>query len=523
MAKSRTNEEKSRNVTTLPVTLQDTEETAESSKSAVPPEYPPMAPPAGKPDTAPTKTGRATGRPPKTALPTETPFFQWLQTIPKEDWGTRVYLYLYVLEPICNLKQSGGKAYLMRYSEPVADEHEIMLQHGSGCYRLMASYNKITPEQGNELRRHEFEVYNKQYPPTIPKEAWIADPRNRKWEALLPKEKPQAATTGLETFVDVMRATNEIRREIREEVAPPTQEKPTATTPAELKTVDPWEAASKILQMRSENPMVDILKSQLEASAKSIEAERQRQFDADQKARDREFKLQQDLLTAKTQAPVQQKGILEQLAELAGALDKFEPLKKLFGLANGSEAAPARPTKMGALDFLAEVLPKVFESPLANAAAAKLMQPGPGPSANQGAGLPGNPAMRPVQPVPPADMFMRFVQEIVTPKMLLFLDAGQDGEDFADWLAAGFPEYFDRIKNFSHPLMPGLVGAPAIINAYKQTAEVWMKLAHREEQFTRFVTAVCAFDPNKEERDEDISQTPPTTRFEDQEFNERPS
>src|ERR1035441_615342 len=62
-------------------------------------------------------------------------FFENLRKIALSDWGSRYYLYLYRLEPVIDRLRSGETKYVMRYSEPV-DEQKLMLEHGSGRYRL---------------------------------------------------------------------------------------------------------------------------------------------------------------------------------------------------------------------------------------------------------------------------------------------------------------------------------------------------------------------------------------------------
>src|ERR1035437_1282956 len=191
----------------------------------------------------PVSQAEPTSPPPRTPPKKKTPlippvgdFFARLAAIPQQDWDSgRIYVYLYILEPLCNLKQSGGKAYLNRYSQPVKDEHQIAVEYGSGRYRLMLAYNKVSPDESTEVARHEFEIYNKQYPPTVPKAAWINDARNAKWEALLPKEVIPAAATAASTIVDAMEMVSDIRRDVRDEIGEP--EEPQNSTSEMLATM----------------------------------------------------------------------------------------------------------------------------------------------------------------------------------------------------------------------------------------------------------------------------------------------
>src|ERR1035437_8875774 len=191
----------------------------------------------------PTPQPEAASPPPRSPIKKKAPsippggdFFARVNAIPRQEWDSqRIYLYLYILEPLCNLKQSGGKAYLNRYSEPVRDEHQIAVEYGSGRYRLMLAYNKVSPDESTEVARHEFEIYNKQYPPTVPKAAWINDARNAKWEALLPKEVIPAAATAASTIVDAIKMVSDIRRDVRDEIGEP--EEPQNSTSEMLATM----------------------------------------------------------------------------------------------------------------------------------------------------------------------------------------------------------------------------------------------------------------------------------------------
>src|SRR5438477_19358 len=133
MAKIKTPAQR-RNVTRFPARNGDLSEPS-TPESAAAPANPPVQPP--KP--------RLPG-----ACEPEVVFFNRVAGIQRADWGARVLLYLYQLEPICNLKGQGGKAYLMRYSEPVRDLQQILLTHGSGRYRFMLVMNKMSADASNE-------------------------------------------------------------------------------------------------------------------------------------------------------------------------------------------------------------------------------------------------------------------------------------------------------------------------------------------------------------------------------------
>jgi hypothetical protein len=273
------------------------------------PDIPDFAPAAAAepPAEAPANQKRR-GRPKNSDPPVRTDFWKQVRQIPTADWGTRVYLYLYVLEPLCNLRQSGGRVYLNRYAEPVQDEHQICLEYGSGRYRLMLSYNKVSPDDSTCLSSHEFEIYNPQHPPKVPRAAWVNDARNAKWEALLPKETTQTAgAAAASTIVDAMKMVTDIRAQVRDEMEP--NEVPDPQTPSEMVQTfkamkdilqpagttaakDPLELATSLattmMQMKAENPIVDILRDELKAMREEAA-----------KGRDWEYQLQQQLMEAK--------------------------------------------------------------------------------------------------------------------------------------------------------------------------------------------------------------------------------
>jgi hypothetical protein len=484
MATSRQTKKKPASVTQFPP--------PETPENAVAVEEPPTpfdpTPTGDQPEAPPRNVG---GRPRKDAVQPETNFFSRVAAVPAADWGTRVYLYLYQLEPVCDLKQSGGKSYLMRYQEPVKDEHQIMLEQGSGKYRLMLALNKITPNQSNELAQYNFEIYNPQYPPRVPKEVWVNDPRNRRWEALLPKAAAEKPGSSLETFVDVLRATNDIRREIKEEMTPEPGATPASTAPA---AVDPWSAAEKILNMRSENPMVAILQQQMKDAATAAENERARAFTAAEAARDREFKLQQQLLEARTKEP-QGKNALDQLLELASMGDKLDPLKKLLGFGNGAGEVAGRVARTTGLDLFRDFILSPSAAPVFQGLGALLSNVTQ--SAQTQNGQPPRPVVINQQPNPaavppvedPEQRIQRIGAQITQPLIKQFMQGAQ-GADFAQSMFDMMPEDYAFMRT---------LGPDNIVDRYRQFPQAWNTLQFREAEFIEFMHEFCTWDPNVDE------------------------
>ena len=94
-------------------------------------------------------------------------FFARINSISKADWGSRACLKLYRLEPIIDRLRGSENKMVVKYEEPV-DENRIMLDYGSGRYRLYLNFKMPGEHEGKELDSVEFDILNMQYPPKIP-------------------------------------------------------------------------------------------------------------------------------------------------------------------------------------------------------------------------------------------------------------------------------------------------------------------------------------------------------------------
>jgi hypothetical protein len=430
---------------------------------------------------------RRLGRPKKTDAPIETNFFRRVASVAPDDWGTRVYLYLYQLEPVCDLKQSGGKAYLMRYQEPVKDEHQIMLEQGSGKYRLVLALNKISPAHSNEMARYEFEIYNPKYPPKIPKVVWVNDPRNRRWEALLPKEPEVVAPTAASTIVDAMKMVSDIRRDVRDEMPipePPSgnlldtirivkelmpQQPAAPAAPAENPLTLAVQLMTIMNQQKAENPVVDMLRDELKNMREELKEAR------------------------KAQAPAA-KPFLEQLLEMA-TNDKLEPIKKLLNLGgNGAGEAVGRATRTTMLDVFRDLATGPAGATLAQGVASmisNLAAPRPAP------GQPQYPtvlnASQPNGTVPPVEapeQRIRRIGETITRPLISHFLRGGVGDEFAQSM-------FD-MQSEDYVFMRGL-GAENIIQRYRQYPEAWNYVQAEAARFEEYIRAFCAWNPDEDE------------------------
>src|SRR5262245_36224431 len=100
-------------------------------------------------------------------VPRARSFFERLNAIHKDDWGTRAYIHLYRLEPFTDRLRSGTVVFIMKYLEPI-DETKILMDHGSGRYRALLNFRKPSEDKDGELDRAEFDLLNLKFPPKIP-------------------------------------------------------------------------------------------------------------------------------------------------------------------------------------------------------------------------------------------------------------------------------------------------------------------------------------------------------------------
>jgi len=433
--------------------------------------------------------------PKRKAPPKAMTFFDRVQDIPLADWGTRAKIKLYRLAPIINRLVGSENKYITIYAEAITEE-KIKRDHGSGRYRLYLNYKNAGERNEKEIDMIELDILDMNYPPKVPAGEWIDDDRNKQWAwarqpgmPAAPPPPPPPPASGVAELVNMLRVGSEMRKEIREEMQP-AQTAAAPAAPAAPAPVDPWAAAEKILNMRSENPMVTLMQEQLKLSNLAAEAARDREFKSEQAARDREFKLQEKLLEASKaqQTAAAPKGLLEQLTEFAAITDKLEPLKRLFGGGSAEAAAPIRSGKFAMWDFAREVVPQVMNSKILNALADKIAA-SPSPQL-------GNPAAAPANGngARTVDDTMTFVQHVVTPAMLLFYKDEDDGATFAEWLYGGHPARVTELQAY---------GEQRIFELYKNYAPRpdWTNVlaARGEPAFAQFIHEFCTWKPEEEE------------------------
>ena len=144
-----------------------------------PPSGPQAVPRAKNPVGRPKKA--VTGDLPPREPEDEASFWQWLGSIPKEDWQNRVICYAWRYAPIVDLS-GGGKPITVEMITRPFDSTEMFKNHGSGGYRfdICAIPPDGTKKQTLVRRSYEMMV-DVRYPPKIALGTWIDDPRNVDW------------------------------------------------------------------------------------------------------------------------------------------------------------------------------------------------------------------------------------------------------------------------------------------------------------------------------------------------------
>ena len=424
-------------------------------------------------------------------------FFARVAAVPHEEWGTRAFMYVYADEPICKAKSFGEKRFMLKSSKPILDLQQLKEDYGSFAGWMTLNLRKTGKDATDEVDRFNFEIYDPKFPPKIPRIAWVNDDRNKKWEALLPPEPPAAAAAG--SLMDSIKVYKEIRDEVRDEREEP--ETPFDQTRSTLETMklakelfapaapaapdkpaDPFDTAKKIMDMRGNDPMIAALMQRLDAADKAAE-----------KARDREFELMKELrqTATATTAAEKPKTLMEQLTD-------FKALKDLFTNTNGA-AETVRGGRTTYLDVARDLGSKFFESDLASGVGQWLGSLAQRNVSNPAPNNMNGPAPPQVQQAAP-DQFQSFIRDVLNPSLLRHYLQEFSGADFAGWLYDGYPDRLIQLQSFTHPMMPGLKGAPAIIQAYKRTDSMWPALSSRGEQaFTDFVHQFCEWKPDSAE------------------------
>jgi hypothetical protein len=415
-------------------------------------------------------------------------FWERVAAVPKAEWGTRVFIYVYCLEPICNLKMGGESKYLVRLSEPIADEQALMVDYGSGKYRLQMVNRKPGVDKSDAIDGTEIEIYNPKYPPKIPQKVWMNDPRNERWAALLPKEEPPQPPTPLGAVSDAFKTFTEIQKDIREQMTPapgpPTLPGPPPTDPVEAGL----RIANLMMTLKADNPMNEFYRDEMKALREELAEER------------RETRR---LLSEKKTGPGEEKfGIKAAIAEVKDLLPGLKELLPQVGEA-------ARATRSNWIDVFRDIAPPAIDyvGKIAVALIARMPQVPP-PAVNGAqphAALPApqqQPGQQTQQQQPPPNV-PKFVQFLSQP--LAFdsfrryfegfkKDDGQTGADFAQWVFDG---------GGAEPLKDARALGSANIMALLKQSPAWIMFQADEAKLSEFIDQTLAWTAPEPEPDDD--------------------
>jgi hypothetical protein len=422
-------------------------------------------------------------------------FFDRIASIEAADWGTRAKIKIYRLDPIIDRTRGSEHKFVAIYHEPI-DENKIKIDHGSGRYRLYLNLKTAGERVEREVDSVEIDVLDPAFPPKIPAGEWVDDPRNKKWAWARPAGAPgsppeppqQTPASAASAFTDAIKAYSEIRKDVKQEVAVPA---PTAD-PNPVSTA--LSMAKDLLQMRADNPMVDVMKDELKAMRDEIAAER---------AENR--KLQAEMRQQQNSQP--QKNGVQTLKEVLAEVKEFVPtVKELLPQVGETvragrttwldiirESAPTVLDKLGQVGVMLAARPMQAYQPATVPAAA----PGlPAPAAN---GTAPNPAMQ--QPMSSDQKVLLLMQQpLVLSAFRNYFEGATatpprtSGGDFAEWLS-------DAVGDGPLKDLRGM-GRDRVMQLLK-SHPAWPMMAPQEPQLIEFVDQILAWQPTEEEEDEE--------------------
>jgi hypothetical protein len=425
--------------------------------------------------------------PARTAKRTETPshsITESMSRIQVEDWGTRAYVYVYRLEPMIDRTRTGDAKYIQVYNEPVTEDR-LMVDHGSGRYKLMLNFKKPGAERGDEMDSGFMEILNVKFPPKIPEGHWVDDPKNTKWawaKQYFTKEPTQQ--NGGDP-VEMLRVLNEV------------QDSAIARNGSSKETVSPLE------YLRMGKEMATPVKATEDSTLKAVmdltqmmlnkSMEESRELRAEMRAmRERPVTPPVDPLVMLTTTIEKLTPVVERLfpnIKKAGE----EVVEKAVRSRLGSWQEFFQPVLPGVVDLLKPVIATVSQgilmsqhtnpgTPLPNGA-----RPGAQPQPTGGAATGGT----------IADLL-----NFVTPVMIDYVRDEADGAAFADWINSGWGiEKLDQVRIASVDQMI----------AFLQTKHWWNNkgksgtepsLAELQPQLRVFLEEFMAWQPDEKEEDE---------------------
>ncbi len=460
------------------------------------PEAEPQTPFDVETQTDPSAVHPRRGRPPAGAKALT--FFERLATITQKEWeDDRAKIKLYRLAPIINRLMSSEHKFVSIYNEPITEER-LKVDHGSGRYRLYLNY-RAPGQKDVEIDRVELDILDQNFPPKVPPGEWMDDNKNRQWAWAKPPGAPGFHTNGTApapaagpvdplaafgTFMDIQdriesrtqpaaqpapSAANDLLTQLRllKEVT-----QPAPAAPAENPLTLAIQLMTVMNQQRAENPIVDMMRAELQA-------------------------VREELKEARKTPPPAQKSFMDQLMEMATD-DKLDKVKRVMGIFGGGAGEGAgRQARTTPLELAREFISSPMGANIGHGVGSllsQMMQP------KVNGGPPQYPTVlnqqHPNGTVPPVENPEVRIQRIgaaVTRPMLQYFMRNGNGADFAQSMFDMSAEDYVFMRQ---------LGAENIVQRYRQFPEAWNVIQYpinRENEFIEFIRDFCSWNPDEDE------------------------
>jgi hypothetical protein len=172
--------------------------TPSRKRADIGPEIPPAPAPQPVAEPAAKRNGRGPAAPRQTAaaaaglLPANVDPWDWLSEFSNDEWQNLI-AYLWRVSPITDRRFAGKASHIRKYAARF-DLERIMLDEGSGGYRI--DLVRIDPASGKQGRIAQwfFQIMNMSYPPRVPAGEWVNDPDNEMWKWAEPALRAREAS-----------------------------------------------------------------------------------------------------------------------------------------------------------------------------------------------------------------------------------------------------------------------------------------------------------------------------------------
>jgi hypothetical protein len=425
---------------------------------------------------------------PKDRVPKILTFVQQVEKIPAEDWGTRATIKLYRLEPVIDRLRTTDNKYICVYRDPPVNEERIKVEHGSGRYRLYLNYKLPATAEGKEIDSVEFDILDHNYPPKIAKGEWLDSPHNVKWQwakAILERQEQAAAppvqappSDPMQHFETYLRIEDRVAERAKTAGA-------SDSNPVQLG----MSIAKEMLTLRSDNPMMDIMRDELKSMRDEMRLERQENM-----------KLQSELRQQQAAPQATPQNGLTTMRDFLGTVKELLPaVKEIFPNATEAVAgAVSGRSRMNSWqEFFQPVLPELTRAigPVLPMLVNGFLNRGPAPGVQANPGQAALPAGQRVNPL------ITFLNNITTP-MLHYLrkyaagDQESDGEVFAEQLFDMYgPTTPEGINWHEAAKQAGVVN---LVGVYRQSP-YWPQIGPIEPKFVEFLTQFLGSAPGQQE------------------------